>query len=142
MKRKATAIWNGTGREGSGNLTTQSGALSHMPYSFKSRVQDSDGSKATNPEELVAAAHAGCFAMFMSFQLAGAGFTAEQLDVEATLTMRTEGGIKVESILLVMKGKVPGISPEQFQELALKSKEGCPISQLLNCEILLEASLV
>jgi lipoyl-dependent peroxiredoxin len=142
MKRKATAIWNGTGREGSGNLSTQSGALKSIPYSFKSRTQDDDGSKATNPEELIAAAHAGCFTMFMSFQLAGAGFTAEELETTATLTLLTEGGLRVESIDLVLKGKVPGISAEQFQELAVKSKEGCPISKLFNCTITLEAVLV
>jgi osmotically inducible protein OsmC len=142
MKRKATAIWNGTGLEGGGNLSTQSGALSKMPYTFNSRTQDSAGTPATNPEELVAAAHAGCFAMFMSFQLAGAGFPAEELDCQATLTLRTEGGLKVESIALALRGKVPGISPEKFQELAIKSKESCPISMLLNCAITLEASLV
>jgi lipoyl-dependent peroxiredoxin len=142
MKRKATAIWNGTGRDGSGNLSTQSGALSKIPYSFKSRTQDADGSKATNPEELVAAAHAGCFAMYMSFQLANAGFPADELNSEATLDMRTEGGIKIESITLVLKGKVPGISAEKFQELAEKSKQECPISNVLKCDILLEASLV
>ena len=142
MKRKATAIWNGTGREGGGNLSTQSGALSKMPYTFKSRTQESDGTSATNPEELVAAAHAGCFSMFMSFQLAGAGFPAEELDCTATLTLQTEGGLKVESIDLVLEGKVPGISAELFQELAVKSKEGCPISKLFNYTIPLEASLV
>jgi lipoyl-dependent peroxiredoxin len=142
MKRKATAIWNGTGREGSGNLTTQSGALAKIPYSFKSRTVDPDGSKMTNPEELIAAAHAGCFAMYMSFQLAGAGFPADELNAEATLDMRTEGGIKIESITLVLKGKVPGISAEKFQELAEKSKRECPISNVLKCDIILEASLV
>jgi lipoyl-dependent peroxiredoxin len=142
MKRKATAIWNGTGREGSGNLTTQSGALAKIPYSFKSRTVDPDGSKMTNPEELIAAAHAGCFAMYMSFQLAGAGFPADELNAEATLDMRTEGGIKIESITLVLKGKVSGISAEKFQELAEKSKRECPISNVLKCDIILEASLV
>jgi lipoyl-dependent peroxiredoxin len=142
MKRKATAIWNGTGREGSGNLSTQSGALANIPYSFKSRTVDPDGSKMTNPEELIAAAHAGCFAMYMSFQLAGAGFPATELNAEATLDMRTEGGIKIESITLVLKGKVPGISAEKFQELAEKSKRECPISNVLKCDIILEASLV
>lgn len=142
MKRKATAIWNGTGREGGGNLSTQSGALNKMPYTFKSRTQESDGTSATNPEELIAAAHAGCFTMFLSFQLAGAGFPADELDTQATLTLKTEGGLAVESIDLVTKGKVPGITAELFQELAIKSKEGCPISKLFNCTITLEAALV
>jgi lipoyl-dependent peroxiredoxin len=142
MKRNATAIWNGTGREGSGSLSTQSGALNKMAYTFKSRTEESDGTSATNPEELIAAAHAGCFAMFFSFQLAGAGFPAEELDAKATLTLRTEGGLAVESIDLVVKGRVPGVSAEQFQELAMKSKEGCPISKLFNCAITLEAGLV
>jgi lipoyl-dependent peroxiredoxin len=142
MKRNATAIWNGTGREGSGNLTTQSGALDKMAYTFKSRTSEPDGSSATNPEELIAAAHAGCFTMFLSFQLAGAGFPADELDTKATLTLKTEGGLAVESIDLVVKGAVPGITPELFQELAVKAKEGCPISKLFNCAITLEAALV
>jgi lipoyl-dependent peroxiredoxin len=142
MKRKATAIWNGTGLEGGGNLSTQSGALNKMAYTFKSRTQEPDGSSATNPEELIAAAHAGCFTMFMSFQLAGAGFPAEELDTQAVLTLQTEGGLKVTSIDLIVTGKVPGISDAQFQELALKSKEGCPISKLFNCDITLAATLL
>lgn len=142
MKRNATAIWNGTGREGSGNLTTQSGALNKMAYTFKSRTSEPDGTSATNPEELIAAAHAGCFTMFLSFQLAGAGFPAEELDTKAVLDLQTEGGLQVKSIALVVNGKVPGCTPELFQELALKAKEGCPISKLFNCEITLEAALV
>lgn len=142
MKRKATAVWNGTGREGGGHLSTQSGALAKMPYTFKSRTTEPDGSSATNPEELIAAAHSGCFTMFLSFQIAGAGFTADELETTATLDLQTEGGLQVKSIALVVKGKVPGISAELFQELAVKSKEGCPISKLFNCEITLEASLV
>lgn len=142
MKRNATAIWNGTGREGSGNLTTQSGALNKIAYTFKSRTSEPDGSSATNPEELIAAAHAGCFTMFLSFQLAGAGFPADELDTKATLTLLTDGGLRVESIDLVTKGKVPGCSAELFQELALKAKAECPISKLFNCTITLEAALV
>lgn len=141
MKRKATAIWNGTGREGGGSLSTQSGALNQMPYTFKSRTTEPDGSSATNPEELIAAAHAGCFTMFLSFQLTGAGFTPEELNTVATLDLQTEGGLRVQSIALVVTAKVPGITNELFQELALKSKEGCPISKLFNCEITLEAAL-
>ncbi len=142
MKRNATAIWNGTGREGSGTLSTQSGALDKMAYTFKSRTSEPDGSSATNPEELIAAAHAGCFTMFLSFQLAGANFPADELDTKAILTLKTEGGLAVESIDLVVAGKVPGITDELFQELALKAKEGCPISKLFNCAITLEAKLV
>ncbi len=141
MKRNATAIWNGTGREGSGKLSTQSGALNKIAYTFKSRTQEPDGSSATNPEELIAAAHAGCFTMFLSFQLAGAGFPADELETKATLTLRTEGGLQVESIDLVVVGKVPGVSSELFQELALKAKMECPISKLFNCAITLEAAL-
>jgi lipoyl-dependent peroxiredoxin len=141
MKRKATAIWNGTGREGSGNLSTQSGALNKLPYSFKTRTVE-DGMLGTNPEELIGAAHAGCFAMFLSFQLAGANFPAEELLVDAVVNMRTEGGIKIEKIDLTLRAKVPGITDELFQELAAKSKAGCPISALFNCEITLDAQLV
>jgi osmotically inducible protein OsmC len=141
MKRKATAIWNGTGREGTGNLTTQSGALQKLPYSFKARTVE-DGMLGTNPEELIGAAHAGCFAMALSFQLAGANFPADELNVDAIVHMRTEGGIKIEKIDLVLLAKVPGISEELFLDLAGKAKAGCPVSQLFNCEITLDAKLV
>lgn len=142
MKRKASAVWNGTGREGKGTMSTRSGAIKDMPLTFAARVQDENGNLGTNPEELLATAHAGCFAMASSFQLSGAGFTPDQLDVTATLEMLTEGGIRIESIHLEMRAKVPGISEEQFQQLVLNAKEGCPVSKLFNCTITLDAQLV
>lgn len=142
MKRKATAVWNGSGRDGKGKLSTKSGALKDLPYSFATRVQDDNGTLGTNPEELLAAAHAGCFAMATSFQLASAGFTAEELHVDAVLEMITDGGIRIESVKLIMTAKIPGISQSQFLELATNAKDGCPVSRLFNCDITLEANLV
>ncbi|MBU3822217.1 OsmC family peroxiredoxin [Flavobacteriaceae bacterium XHP0103] len=135
--RKAQAQWKGGGKDGKGTLTSNSGVLSNTPYSFHTRFEDGD--KGTNPEELVGAAHAGCFAMQLSFLLVEAGFTANTLDVDATVTFQ-DG--KVTTITLNLKGDVPNIGAEQFQEVATKAKEVCPISNLLNAEIVLNASLV
>jgi osmotically inducible protein OsmC len=136
MKRTATAVWNGTGKEGSGNLTTQSTVLNKTQYSYKSRFEDGIG---TNPEELVGAAHAGCFAMKLSFVLQTAGFTADSLEVTATVTL-DNGAITGSD--LVLKAKVPGISEEKFLESAEDAKANCPVSKLLNTKITLQASLV
>lgn len=135
MKRKATAVWNGSGKEGNGHLTTQSSVLSKTQYSYKSRFEEGVG---TNPEELVAAAHGGCFAMKLSFVLGEAGFTPDELSVECTVTL--DSGAITESHL-VLKAKVPGISNEKFQECAKTAKEGCPISKSLTAKISLDASL-
>ena len=136
MKRTAKAVWNGSGKEGNGKLTTQSGTLSNTQYSYKSRFEEGVG---TNPEELVAAAHAGCFAMKLSFVLQAAGFTADSLDVDAAVTL--EDGT-ITSSKLMLKAKIPGISPEKFKESAEDAKLNCPISKLLNTAISLDASLV
>lgn len=136
MKRKATAVWNGSGKEGKGNLTTQSTALNNMQYSFGSRFEEGVG---TNPEELIAAAHAGCFAMKLSFVLGGAGFTPDSLEVTSTVTLE-DGTIK--SSHLVLNAKVPGIDANKFKECAEDAKANCPVSKLLNAEIKLEANLV
>ena len=136
MKRTANAVWNGSGKEGNGKLTTQSGTLSNTQYSYKSRFEEGVG---TNPEELVAAAHAGCFAMKLSFVLQAAGFTADSLDVDAAVTL--EDGT-ITSSKLMLKAKIPGISPEKFKESAEDAKLNCPISKLLNTAISLDASLV
>lgn len=137
MKRTATAVWNGSGKEGSGNLTTQSTTLNHTQYSYKSRFEEGVG---TNPEELIAAAHAGCFAMALSFELQGAGLTADSLDATATITL--EPGVGITRSDIVLKAKIPGVSPEKFQEYAANAKANCPVSKVLKAEITLNASLV
>ena len=139
MKRKVNAIWKGNGADGNGTLTAQSGAFNNMPYSFKTRFENDNGSLGTNPEELIAAALAGCFNMKLSFVLNESNFNPEELNTEALLTF--EDG-KVISIELDLKAKVLGIKDEKFIELAEDAKENCPISGVLNCEIILNASLV
>lgn len=135
MKRTATAVWNGSGKEGKGNLTTQSTTLNKTQYSYKSRFEEGVG---TNPEELIAAAHAGCFTMKLSFVLDGAGFTAES--IETTSTVALENGT-ITTSHLVVKAKVPGITPEKFKECAEDAKANCPVSKVLNAQISMEASL-
>jgi osmotically inducible protein OsmC len=136
MKRNATAVWQGTGKEGKGYLSTQSTVLNKVQYSFKSRFEQGVG---TNPEELVAAAHSGCFTMKLSFNLGEAGFIPEQLETLCEITF--EGGAVTQSHLNV-KGKIPGISKEKFEELAADAKLNCPISKLLNTKITYEAELI
>jgi lipoyl-dependent peroxiredoxin len=139
IKRHASAQWHGTGKEGTGSLTTQSGTLKDTPYGFNARFGDGKG---TNPEELIAVAHAGCFSMATAFQLTGAGHPPENLDCNATLTMeQVTGGFKIAAIHLVLKAKVPGLDDAKFQELAREAKENCPVSKVLNAEITLDASL-
>jgi osmotically inducible protein OsmC len=135
MKRTATAQWAGTGKEGKGNLSTQSTVLNKTQYSFGSRFEEGVG---TNPEELIAAAHAGCFTMKLSFVLVAAGFTAENL--ETTCAVVLENGA-VTSSSLKLTAKVPGISAEQFAAAAEDAKVNCPISKLLNTAISLEYTL-
>lgn len=135
MKRSADANWQGTGKEGKGTVSTQSGVLSNTAYSYKSRFEEGTG---TNPEELVAAAHAGCFTMKLSFLLSGAGFTPENIDTKATITL--DNGA-ITSSHLVVKVSAPGLEKEKFDELAADAKANCPISKLLNTEITMEASL-
>lgn len=143
MKRRATAVWNGPGQSGSGTLTTGSGTMDGTPYSAAMRFQSEDGKAGTNPEELIAAAHAGCFAMALSFQLAGAGSPADELAVDAVVTVEKEGdGWTIRSSELTLKGKVPGIDTQEFQRLAEAAKAGCPVSRALNVEISLDASLL
>src|SRR4030095_50609 len=129
MKRKATAVWNGSGKEGKGKLSSQSSALNDMQYSYSSRFESGVG---TNPEELIAAAHAGCFAMKLSFVLGGAGFTPESLEVTSTVTLE-DGTIKRSH--LDLKAKVPAISADKFKECAEDAKANCPVSKALNMEI-------
>ena len=135
MKRFATANWKGSGKDGKGTNTTQSGVLNNTQYSYKSRFEDGVG---TNPEELVAAAHAGCFSMKLSFVLNAAGFTADNIDTKCTITLG-EGAI-TESHLEV-KATVPGIDADKFKQCADEAKANCPISKLLNTTIKMDASL-
>ena len=139
MKRKIVAIWKGDGADGNGFLTAQSGAFNKMPYSFKTRFENDNGQLGTNPEELIAAAHAGCFNMKLSFVLNEANLNPEELNTEALLTF-IDG--KIVSIELNLKANVPGIDKEKFDELAEEAKNNCPISGVLNCEINLKTSLV
>ena len=136
MKRNAKAIWNGTIKEGSGHLTTQSTVLNQTPYSFNSRFAEGIG---TNPEELLAAAHAGCFTMKLSLDLTEAGFTPENLETSSVITL--DNG-KITKSELTLQAKVPGISEEQFQSIAQNAEQTCPVSGAFSFEITLNATLV
>ena len=135
MKRNATAVWNGSGKEGTGNLSTQSGVLNKNQYSYNTRFADGIG---TNPEELIAAAHAGCFSMKLSFVLGAAGFTPEEINTKCEITL-ADGAI-TESHLIV-SAKIPGITPAQYDTAVADAKANCPISKLLNTNITHEAVL-
>ena len=139
MLRKINAIWEGDGADGTGFLTAQSGAFNKMPYSFKTRFKNDDGKLGTNPEELIAAALAGCFNMKLGFVLNESNFNPTKLNTDAELIF--EDG-KIISMNLNLKGEVANISSEKFIELANEAKNNCPISGVLNCEILLEATLL
>ena len=139
MKRKINAIWKGDGADGNGILTAQSGAFKNMPYTFKTRFENDNGTLGTNPEELIAAALAGCFNMKLSFVLNEANFNPQELNTDAVLTF--EDG-KVLSIDLNLKAKVPLITQDKFIELADDAKNNCPVSGVLNCKIILNTSLV
>ena len=138
MKRTSHVVWNGNGKDGNGTLSTQSGALKNLPYSFKTRFQNDDGKLGTNPEELIAAAHAGCFNMKLSFVLNENDFYPDELITDAELTF--VDGV-VESIELKLNAKILNISNDKFQELADFAKNNCPVSGLLNCDIKLVAVL-
>ncbi|HNJ95901.1 MAG TPA: OsmC family protein [Ferruginibacter sp.] len=135
MKRHATAVWNGSGKEGKGHLSTQSTTLSKTQYSYSSRFEEGVG---TNPEELVAAAHAGCFSMKLSFILGAAGFTADEISTRCDITL-ADG--KITQSHLAVTAKIPGINQEQFNAAVLDAKANCPISKSLNTEITHEAVL-
>ena len=135
MNRHATAIWQGSGKDGKGNVTTQSTILNKTQYSYKSRFEEGPG---TNPEELIAAAHAGCFTMKLSFVLGEAGFTPEEIETRCDITL-ADGAITKSH--LVVKAKVPGIDEQKFNECAEDAKKNCPVSKLLSSDISMEASL-
>ena len=138
MKRKVNAIWTGNGSDGEGVLNAQSGAFNNMPYSFKTRFENDNGTLGTNPEELIAGALAGCFNMKLSFVLNEANYNPEELNTDAILTF--EDG-KITTIDLKLKGIVNGLNQDKFIEFANEAKLNCPISGVLNCEITLSASL-
>lgn len=143
MKRTSSAVWNGTGKEGTGKVSSTSGVLQDTPYSFATRFVSEDGKAGTNPEELIAAAHAACFNMALSFQLTGSEFPPTELKTEATLTLETEGShFVIKTIHLDLHGTVPNITAEKFSELANVAKENCPVSKALSSvEITLTATL-
>ena len=139
MIRKASAVWNGTLKDGKGTVTTESGVLAQTPYSFRSRFETGTG---TNPEELIAAAHAGCFTMALSAQLSAAGLVPESLATSAALTLeKLDAGWTVTKIHLEVNARVPGTNNETFQKVAADAKANCPISRLLKAEITLKATL-
>src|SRR6266852_9795636 len=140
MIRKAKAIWRGTGRDGSGNLSTDSGVLAKTPYSYKTRFENDKG---TNPEELIAAAHAGCFTMALAFQLQAAGYTPTELNTEAAVTLEPEGqGFRISRSALTLRAKVPNLDETKFVELAKDAEETCPVSKVLKAEVTLDAKLI
>lgn len=140
MKQKASAVWQGSLKEGAGTLSTGSGALSAKPYSFKTRFE---GEQGTNPEELIGAAHAGCFSMAFSMILGLAGFTPDKIETAATITLEAvDGGFAITASHLEMTASIPGIDEATFLELAGKAKAGCPVSKVLNASITLDAKLV
>src|SRR5271154_6214215 len=133
MIRKAKAVWRGTGRAGSGNLTTDSGVLAETPYSFKTRFESEKG---TNPEELIAAAHAGCFTMALAFQLQAAGFTPAELSTEAAVTLEKDGpGFRISKSALTLRAQVPNLAEDDFRRMAGDAEKNCPVSKVLNAEI-------
>lgn len=135
MSRHATAKWHGSGKEGHGHLATQSGVLKDTRYTYKDRFEDGPG---TNPEELIAAAHAGCFSMKLSFVLGEAGFTPDEIETKCDITLAAGAITKSH---LTVKAKIPGIDKEKFDECAKNAKENCPVSKLLSTEISMEATL-
>lgn len=140
MIRKANVVWKGDGRNGTGAMTTQSGVLSDSPFGYKTRFESAPG---TNPEELIAAAHAGCFSMALAFGLQAEGFTPDEIATEAAVTLEADGpGFKISRSALTLRAKIPGIDGAKFAELARGAEKNCPVSKVLNAEITLDAQLV
>jgi len=140
MKTTGSAVWQGGIKEGRGSISTKSGALKDVPYGFSSRFE---GKPGTNPEELIGAAHAGCFTMALSLILGEAGLTAEKMETSAEVTLdKVPEGLAITAVHLTLKANIPGADDATFQELAGKAKAGCPVSKLFNTKITLDASLV
>jgi len=139
IQRKGSAQWKGGLKDGKGTVSTTSGVLKNTPYSFSSRFE---GQQGTNPEELLGAAHAGCFSMALSAQLDGAGLKADSIDTTATVSLeKLEGGFAITSVHLEVRAKIPGADQVQFEEATKKAKEGCPVSKLFNTKITMDAKL-
>ena len=139
MIRKAKAVWRGTGRAGNGQLSTDSGVLAETPCSFRTRFENEKG---TNPEELIAAAHAGCFTMALAFQLQGAGFTPTELSTEAAVSLEPEGqGFRITRSALTLRANVPNLDEAAFDKMAGEAEKNCPVSKVLNAQITLDAKL-
>ena len=139
MIRKARAVWRGTGRDGDGDLTTDSGVLKESPYSFRTRFENQPG---TNPEELIAAAHAGCFTMALAFALQTAGYTPTELSTEAAVSLEPDGGgFKITRSALTLRADVPGLDQDTFDKLSKEAEANCPVSRLMKAEITLTATL-
>jgi osmotically inducible protein OsmC len=139
MKRKGSAVWQGGLKDGKGTVSTDSGVLSNTQYSFSTRFEDGKG---TNPEELIAAAHAGCFSMALSAQLGNAGMTAEQIQTTATVSLdKTDGGFAITAVHLEVRAKIPGADKQAFETAAANAKAGCPVSKVLNATITMDAKL-
>ena len=139
MKKTASAHWQGGIKDGKGTISTQSGALKSAPYGFNTRFEDQPG---TNPEELMGAAHAGCFSMALSKELGEAGMTAESIDTQAEVTLdKAEGGFSITAVHLTLKARIPGADRAAFEKAVETAKNGCPVSKVLNAEITLEAVL-
>jgi osmotically inducible protein OsmC len=142
MKRTARAVWEGMGKTGRGSVSTGSGALQEQPYTAFGRFESEDGKAGTNPEELIAAAHAACFTMAASFSFSNAGFTPERLQTDALLTLEKQDiGWTIISNHLTLRAHIPGMPEEQFRELAEKARAGCPISRALKATVTLDARL-
>jgi osmotically inducible protein OsmC len=140
MIRKASAAWRGTGRAGGGKLSTESGVLVETPYSFRTRFENEKG---TNPEELVAAAHAGCFSMTVAFVMEAAGFTPTELNVEAAVTIDPEDqGFRISHSALTLRAKIPGLDKVAFVQTVSEAEKNCPVSKVLNAAITLDAKLI
>lgn len=139
MKTYGTAVWQGGIKDGKGAISTKSGALSEYPYGFAARFE---GKPGTNPEELIGAAHSGCFTMALSLILGEAGLTAERMETKADVTLeQVPDGFAITSVHLTLNAKIPGADQAKFEELAGKAKAGCPVSKLLNTKITLDATL-
>jgi lipoyl-dependent peroxiredoxin len=139
MQKSGSAVWQGSIKEGGGTISTQTGVLKEAPYGFKSRFEDGPG---TNPEELIGAAHAGCFSMALSLMLGNAGLTPERIETRADVTLDKDGdGFSITKVHLTVKAKIPGTDQAGFEKIAKQAKEGCPVSKVLNAAISMDATL-